>query len=242
MATAKGRDTLAALWAEFGRGQPAADGVYATLRQAIVTGQLQPGERLAEEHLARNFGVSRTPVREAILRLETEHLALREERRGAVVGSLGEQDVLEVYAVRAALDGLAARVAASNADPADHARMRWLNDRLAEATARRDRRTMAELNIQFHEALCEAARNTTLLRFMRQLHDSVRRLGLTTLAFGDRADEALTEHAALLDAIEGGDGALAERLAQDHMHRASEARVAMVRRTNSCATTEGTES
>ena len=99
-AHAAARPVLTALWAEFGRGQAAADGVYATLRQAIVTGQLQPGERLAEEHLARNFGVSRTPVREAILRLETEQLAFREERRGAVVGAIREQDLLEALAVR----------------------------------------------------------------------------------------------------------------------------------------------
>ena len=224
------RSALGALWAEFGRGQPAADGVYATLREAIVSGRLRAGERLGEEYLARSFGVSRTPVREAILRLETEHLALREERRGAVVRGIREQEVLEVYAVRAALDGLAAELAASMADPADHARLRWLNDRLADAAARSEFQTMAELNIQFHEALCEAARNTTLLRFMRQIHDWVRRFGQTTFAVADRAGQAVAEHRAVLDAIERGDAALAERLAREHMNRAREVRLAMLRR------------
>lgn len=220
---------LGALWAEFGRGHPAADGVYATLREAIVTGRLQPGERLGEEHLARSFGVSRTPVREAILRLETENLALREQRRGAVVRGIPEREVLEVYAVRAALDGLAAGLAASNAYAADHARLRWLNDRLADAAARHEFDIMAELNIQFHDALCEAAHNTTLLRFMRQIHDWVRRFRETTFAVGPRAEHALAEHRNLLDAIERGDAPLAERLAREHMSRALEVRLAMLR-------------
>lgn len=221
--------TLGALWAELGRGQPAGDGVYATLREAIVSGRLQPGERLGEEHLARSLGVSRTPVREALLRLETEHLALREQRRGAVVRGVREEEVLEVYAVRASLDGLAAELAAANADPADHARLRWLNDRLADAAGRLEFETMAELNIQFHEALCEAARNTMLLRFMRQIHDWVRRFGETTLSAADRAEYALAEHRAMLDAVARGEASLAERLAREHMNRAREVRLAMLR-------------
>ena len=211
---AGGGSVLGVLWEEFGRGQPAADAVYVTLREAIISGRLQAGEHLGEERLARSFGVSRTPVREAIRRLQSENLASREERRGAVVRGIGEHELQEVYAVRAALDGLAAGLAATRAYPADHARLRWLNDRLAEAAARHESAVIAELNFQFHDALCEAAHNSMLLRFTRQIHDLLRRFRVATLAADGRAETAVAEHRSLVDAIEQGDAELAEDLAR----------------------------
>ncbi len=215
-----GRSVLGLLWEEFGRGQPAADGVYVTLREAIVSGHLQPGVRLGEEHLARSFGVSRTPVREAIRRLQSENLASREERRGAVVRGIGEDEIQEVYAVRAALDGLAAGLAATRSYPADHARLRWLNDRLAGAAAHQQSGVLAALHLPFHVALCEAAHNTMLLRFTHDIHDWVRRFHGAPLAAGDRADAAVAEHQSVLDAIERGDAQLAEDMARNHMNPA----------------------
>src|SRR3954454_8143439 len=97
----------------------AADSVYLTLREAIVDGQLEPGDSLIEWHVARQFGTSRTPVREALLRLEAEGLAFRVPRRGLVVRQLSEHEVLEVYAVRLELEGLAAREAAREALASD---------------------------------------------------------------------------------------------------------------------------
>ena len=204
--------------------------VYATLRDAIVAGHLRPGDRLAEVELARHFEVSRTPVREAIFRLETEHLAERLGRRGVVVRGITEPEVLEVYTIRAALDGLAASLAATYGLPGDHARLRWLNDRVREASARQDLATVAELNIQFHEALSEAAHSGMLLHFTRQLHDWVRRLGAPTFPMPGRAVEALAEHVALIEAIEANSPDEAERLARSHMTAAREIRVAMLRK------------
>jgi DNA-binding GntR family transcriptional regulator len=211
------------------RRRPAADVVYAALRDAIVAGELRPGDRLAEEELARHFEVSRTPVREAIFRLETERLAERLARRGLVVRGITAAEVLEVYTVRAALDGLAAGLAAVAGLPADHARLRWLNDRLGEASARQDFPVVAELNIQFHEALCEAAHNGMLLQFTRQLHDWVRRFGTTTFSVPGRAASALAEHVALVEAIEAGTPEVAERRGRAHMIGAREVRLAMLR-------------
>jgi DNA-binding GntR family transcriptional regulator len=213
------------------RKRPGADAVYATLRDAIVSGQLRPGDRLAEVQLARQFEVSRTPVREAIFRLEAEHFAERHARRGLIVRGIPEQEVLEVYAVRTWLDGLAARVAAEHAQPADHARLRWLNARLAEAIAEANLVTAAELNIQFHEAIGEAARNSMLLHFMRQLHDWVRRFGGTTFSVPERAAQALAEHVGIIDAIEQMNPDVAEQGARAHMTHAHEVRLAMLRQT-----------
>jgi DNA-binding GntR family transcriptional regulator len=217
------------LWAA--RSNAAAgDAVHRTLREAIMSGRLRPGDHLAEEYLARQFGVSRTPVREAILRLETEQLAERVPRRGLVVRGIPEREVLEVYTVRTSLDALAARLAATQSLPADRAHLRWVNQRLAEAAGRGDDSAMAELNIQFHEAICEAAHNGMLLRFMRQIHDWVHRFGETTFSFPGRAQTAVAEHERVLEAIEEGDAAAAEQLARDHMISAQQARIAMLRR------------
>jgi DNA-binding GntR family transcriptional regulator len=111
----------------------AADSVYLTLREAIVDGQLEPGDSLIEWHVARQFGTSRTPVREALLRLEAEGLAFRVPRRGLVVRKISEHEIFEVYAVRISLETLAAREAASEAMPSDISQLRWVNQRLAEA-------------------------------------------------------------------------------------------------------------
>jgi len=209
----------------------AADGVYEALREAIVAKRLLPGDRLAEEQLARQFGVSRTPVREALLRLEAEQFATRVARRGLVVRPIPESEVLEVYAVRAALDGLAASLAAEQATPPDRARLRWISDQIREAGDRADYVRMAELNIELHEALCDAAHNGMLLLFMRQIHDWVRRFGEadTTFSRPGRAAEAIAEHDEVISAIEAGHAELAGNLARQHMNRAREARIAMLR-------------
>jgi DNA-binding GntR family transcriptional regulator len=97
----------------------AADSVYQTLREAIVEGRLHAGDSLIEWHVARQFGTSRTPVREALLRLEAEGLAVRVPRRGLVVRHVSDHEIREVYAVRTALEALAAREAAAEAMPSD---------------------------------------------------------------------------------------------------------------------------
>jgi DNA-binding GntR family transcriptional regulator len=209
----------------------AADAVYDALREAIVDKRLLAGDRLAEEQLARQFGVSRTPVREALLRLETERFAARVARRGLVVRPIPESEVLEVYAVRAALDGLSASLAAEHATPPDRAQLRWLHQQIADAAASSNFATMANLNIQFHEAICAAAHNGMLMLFMQQIHDWVRRFGEadTTFSRPGRASEATAEHEELITAIETGDAARAGQLAREHMNRAREARIAMLR-------------
>jgi len=221
--------TLAKLWAAHAGAASAAEAVYQTLREAILSGVLRPGEPLGEEQLARCFQVSRTPVREGILRLESEELARRIPRRGLVVRTITEHEVLEVYAVRTALDGLAARLAAAESLPADRAHLTWINDRFAAAAARADAAALSQINIEFHEALCQAPHNSLLLRFTRQIHDWVRRFGETTLAYPDRAPAAVAEHRAILDAIAVGDGDAAERLAREHMEHALSTRMALLR-------------
>src|SRR5689334_3129239 len=147
-------DRLAALttaWEAHASVLNAADSVYSTLRSAIVDGRLAPGDSLIEWHVAHQFGTSRTPVREALLRLEAEGLAFRVPRRGLVVRHVSEHEVREVYAVRTALEALAAREAANEALPSDIAHLRWINQRLAEAIEHDDFGSVPTLTNEFHQ-------------------------------------------------------------------------------------------
>jgi DNA-binding GntR family transcriptional regulator len=219
---------LLALWHEARTDHVAGEAMYVALREAILSGVLQPGERLGEERLAKLFARSRTPVREAIRRLEAERLTERSSRRGFVVGRISREEVLEVYAVRGALDALAARLAAHSILPAELDQLRWLNTLLHEAAAEQDYARMLELNMEFHEAVCRAGRNALLLQFMRQIHDWVRRFPVSTLSFKGRAAAANDEHEALITALNDRDADQAERIAREHMARALQVRIAMV--------------
>lgn len=219
---------LRALWKAHASSAAAADAAYATLRDAILRGHLRPGDRLAEVQLAREFGVSRTPIREAIFRLEAEHFATRVVRRGLVVRTISEEQVLEVYTVRAAFDLLAARLAAEHATVPDRARLHWLNEQIQVAADRAERAHMIELNIQFHEALAEAAHNGMLLHFVREIHHWVRRYEEATFSVPARAVVNIAEHRAMIEAIDRGDSDAAGRLAAEHMSSARQARIAML--------------
>src|SRR5579859_7128470 len=195
----------------------AADSVYQTLRHGIVEGRLHAGDSLIEWHVARQFGTSRTPVREALLRLESEGLAFRVPRRGLVVRRITEHEVLEVYAVRIALEGLAGREAALEAQPSDIAQLRWVNQRLAEAIEQGASTTLPALTNEFHQALASAAHNTMLRRFIMQAQDWTRRVGTPTVALPGRRGKAVREHEQLIDAIAAHDPDSAERLAREHI-------------------------
>ena len=218
---------VVAVWRRYENEPVAADAIYLALREAILERLLPAGERLAELQLAALFNRSRTPVREAILRLESERLADRSGRRGFVVGGITQEEILEVYAVREVIDGLAARLAAQGCLPTDLDHLEWLNRRLRKAAEQRDLRLMVELNIEFHEAVARSSRNALLLQFMRQIHDWVRRFSETTFAYRGRATEALKEHEALVDALKRRDSDAAERIARAHMARATQVRIAM---------------
>lgn len=207
----------------------AADSVYQTLREAIVEGGLHAGDSLIEWHVARQFGTSRTPVREALLRLEAEGLAFRVPRRGLVVRRVSEHEILEVYAVRTALEALAAREAANEAMPSDVAHLRWINQRLAEAIEQADFERVPALTNEFHQAIAGAAHNSMLQRFIAQAQDWTRRVGTPTVSMPGRRGAAVKEHARLIDAIAAHDPDAAERLARAHMSTGREFQLRSIR-------------
>lgn len=219
---------LSELWKEYKDHHNAAEAVHMTLREAILHGVLRAGQPLGEVPLAECFGRSRTPVREAILKLESEGLAARFPRRGLMVAEITREEVLEVYAVREVLDGLAARLAALGILPTDLDRLVWINDRVRAAVKTGEHTAVIQLNIEFHEAIGHASRNTLLQEFMRRIHEWVRRFDDTTMSLPGRGREACAEHDALIAAFRARDPDAAEKIARDHMSRARQLRIDML--------------
>jgi DNA-binding GntR family transcriptional regulator len=223
-------EKLTKLWQEQPITGATSDMVFAVLHEAILSGTLPPGQRLAEEAFASLFNVSRTPVREAFVRLETTGLAHRVPRRGLVVGRITPQEIVEVYVVRETIDGLAAFLAAQSATPGDVAHLVSINSEFARAAERGDTEEMARLNLEFHTAIAAAARNSLLVQFLEHIHHLVRRFPGTTFQHPGRAKTAVEEHERLIDAIRAGDAARARTIASESMATARGIRIAMLAR------------
>ena len=204
-----------------------ADRVHQALKTTIETKELEPGVRLAEESLADIFQVSRTPIREALVRLEAEGLANRDKHGSLFVSQITVDQIVELYVVREALDGATARLAARHADSFEIQKLQRINSRMASASDAGRFQEMAELNIQFHTVLASASRNLMLASFVEQIHRFVKRFQTTTFEHGDRSGVAVAEHAALIEAIEERDPELAEARAREHMRGALEVRITM---------------
>jgi DNA-binding GntR family transcriptional regulator len=224
----EGAENLKALWQAQVITGATSDMVYAILHEAILSGILPPGQRLGEELLAALFDVSRTPVREALLRLETTGLAHRVPRRGLIVARITPQEIVEVYVVRETLDGLAAYLAAQFATPSDVAHLVTINEQFSRAAQAGNAVAMADLNLRFHEAIARVARNSLLSQFLTQIHHQVRRIPGTTFQHPGRAARAVEEHASIVKAIQAGDAEQARQLATESMATARRIRIAML--------------
>jgi DNA-binding GntR family transcriptional regulator len=207
----------------------AAETAYAVLREAIVTNTLKPGTRLRADDLAGQLGVSKTPVREALRKLQAESLVTVQPGNVLTVKSIGEQELLEIYYTREALEGMAARLAAENATPSEIEELRDLVDDMEAVRARGELDRLRQLTGEFHRLVCRASHNNRLFRSLAALLDSVRRMQTSTLFEEGRAAQALHEHRALLAAIAARDGDRAEALARAHRRRTLELRKAMLR-------------
>lgn len=196
---------------------------YARIREAIRAGALAPGERLTETDLAARFGVSRTPVRQAIARLEAEGLVTHEPRRGLAVTRPDHQQVVELYVMREVLEGAAARLAAQHASETEIAAMAEIVEQ--EPACFGDGEALAQVNQRLHGLLYLAAHNRYLLRSLEQLAATMSLLP-TLLTRGGRAEQAHAEHRAILEAIIRRDGDAAEAAARAHARAAQKHRLA----------------
>jgi DNA-binding GntR family transcriptional regulator len=201
---------------------PLRDKVAQEIRAAILAGHFKPGDRLVEDRLAEEFGVSRNPIREAIRTLASEGLIEVTARRGAVVASLTAQEAEELLEVRATLEGANARLAARRHDRAVLARLSDILARGTEAIEGGRLTELPKLNDDFHAHLAEAGRNRVLADLMRTLRDRTaplfRGVGL------EFARDSWAEHAGILRAVIAGDAELASLLAYRHVINAGSSR------------------
>lgn len=200
---------------------------YERIRAAIRSGQLQPGSRVTETNLAEWLGVSRTPIREAILRLEQEGLFTYAPRQGLTVAELNYEAVVELYAMREVLEGTAASLAARHASDAE---IDMLNEVLEEerGLGDDDAAQAAATNRQFHQILYYAAHNRFLQKSLDALSDAMMLLGPTTLAAPERHRTALDEHARIVAAISARDSDTAETAARAHIRAAQRYRLKQI--------------
>ncbi len=201
---------------------------YERLCDEIRSGKLPPGSRLRETEIAERLAVSRTPVREAIRRLEAEGLVDHLPRSGAVVRKLDYPELMELYEMRTVLEGTAARLAARAASPVELEELVAINDEMRAAAGQPE--VVIGLNRQFHRLLLDAARNRFLLRAMASVENTLLILGSSSMAMPDRAREAVDEHREVLEALLARDGAAAEAAMRRHMERAQFARLRILRR------------
>lgn len=212
---------------ENGRAESLADVAYARLRGAIDSGRFGAGDRMREADLASWLGISRTPVRDALKRLENDGLVAAAPRRGLVISQLEQQQVSELYAVRDVLEGLAGRLAAQHASIAEIGAMRDLLERQAR-THDDDYAALARLNRLFHDVIYRATHNRYLINTLDGFESSLALLTGTTYVAPGRSTSALKEHGELVDAIEARNRELAEEVARRHVRAAERIRLQLI--------------
>lgn len=209
--------------------KPLRELVFEALREAILKGQLAPGERLMEIQLAEELGVSRTPVREAIRKLELEGLVLMVPRKGAYVASFSMKDVVEVFEIRAALEGLAAALAAERITDQELEELERQLVKSSELINLADLEGMVEVDTGFHQILYQSSRNQRLAQIINNLREQIQRFRQTSLSYPGRMKDALGEHREIVDAISARDPELARKLAQDHIENAENSMMQVIR-------------
>ena len=196
---------------------------YMLILEAIESGLYKPGDRLVESELAERLGVSRTPVREALQRLETQAMLTR-DGRSLIVASLDHNQLSELYTVRTELEGLAARLAARHATPEEVHVLRGMVE-ADRALLGGDPRLLSRANKRFHKQIHLASHNRFLVQQLDLVHRSMALMTTTSFAAEGRDEVALAEHDQIVHAIEAQDGDAAYTALRSHISQAFETRL-----------------
>ena len=208
----------------------AAETAYAVLREAILSNILTPGARLRADELAKELGVSKTPVREALRKLQAEDLIVN-VGNALTVKVLSEKQLLEIYYTREALEGMAARLAAENATQLDLTTLRAILEDVGAALARGDTRELRRFTGEFALAAYKAGHNDYLHGLLRSIQEKIRNHRVTTMSLAGRPQEVVAFCRDLLRAIEERNADAAERIARANRRRTLELRLKMMRST-----------
>lgn len=193
--------------------------VYQEIESAILSGALGPGESLGEVKLSEELGVSRTPVREALVQLELEGLVKTIPNRGAVVVGVTEDDVKEIYQIRMRIEGLAARRTAERITEDEIEQMREILELQEFYVSRGDTMQVWHLDSRFHDLLFECCRSRPLKHMLSSFHNYIQNARASTVREG-RAEKSTSEHRKIFEAIERRDPDMAEKYMSEHVTNA----------------------
>lgn len=199
--------------------KPLREMVYEELKIQILTGAIVPGTRMMEVDLAEEMGVSRTPIREAIRKLEKEGLVTIEPRRGAYASLISTQDMVEILEVRQDLEGLAAYFAASRMTPYEMRQLKDIASKYNDAVAAGNMQNMIRYDTQFHRKIVDSCNNKILVNMVEQLQELVLRFRYIYYDNFRRAENMPEEHQEIIDSIASGDADRARQAADVHIDR-----------------------
>jgi DNA-binding GntR family transcriptional regulator len=209
--------------------KPLREMVYESLREAINLGRLRPGERLMEIQLAEEMGVSRTPVREAIRKLELEGFVAMVPRKGAYVAGISVKDIVDVFEIRASLEALAAGLAAERITDEEMELLERSLVEISEFSTNENIKAIVDGDINFHDIIYKASRNQRLVQIITHLQEQIHRFRMTSLSQPGRTKIALDEHKSIVEAISDRDVELAQQLAREHIENAEQSLLNVLR-------------
>lgn len=211
---------------------PLRDVVFNTLRRAILTGQLKPGERLLEVHLANKLGVSRTPIREAIRKLELEGLVIMIPRRGAEVARITEKSLKDVLEVRRALDALSVELACDRITEEDMKRLLQACQDFEKAAKGKDASVIAKADVALHDIIVEATGNQRLAQLVNNLSEQMYRYRFVYIKEESKHDMLVAEHREIYESIASRDRERAARAAKLHIDNQEKSIIRQIRLEN----------
>ena len=202
--------------------KPLRDIVFENLRTAILEGELKAGKRLMEVQLAEQLGVSRTPIREAIRKLELEGLVVMLPRKGAYVANMSFKDLIDVLEIRASLEGLAAYLAAERRRDEDIVELERVAKEFEKSVRETNIDNVLKKDIEFHEKIFLMANNKKLYQIITSLWEQVHRFRVTYVSNYEASLSLVDEHNKMLEAIKSGDSELAKKYATEHIELAEQ--------------------
>lgn len=196
---------------------PLRDVVFKTLRQEILIGELKPGERLMEIHLANKLGVSRTPIREAIRKLELEGLVTMIPRRGAEVAQITAKNLQDVLEVRKALDALAIELACERITEEEMEALKRACDNFEHVTHTKDATRIAKADVELHDIITKSAKNDKLLQMVNNLAEQMYRYRFEHIKDASTHHRLIEEHGKILESLEKRDKKAAAEMVKEHI-------------------------
>ncbi len=207
---------------------PLRDVVFNTLREAILKGELIPGERLMEKQLAERMGVSRTPIREAIRKLELEGLVLMVPRKGAEVAQITEKDIRDVLEVRATLEALAVRLACEKMDAKGMQKLTQVKEEFEKAAMDKEVDLLIIKDVEFHDAIFAATENIKLIHIVNNLREQIYRFRVKYISEMTDYTGLVKEHEEIVESIRNGNKQRAEEIAVRHIVNQEKAVIEML--------------